>query len=368
MTEPRGLRAAMTLEQLWHRVPGGTAVAALSLARALATRGDVEVVGVAARHRGPAPEPWVPPVPMRQLPLPRPALYESWHRLRRPAVQLVTGPVHVVHATTLALPPPRAPLVLTVHDLAWRRYPEMFTRRGVRFFERGLALARNDAALVLCSSRATLGDCGEAGFEGSRLRLVPLGVDSRRADAAEISRVRARYSLERPYILWTGTVEPRKNLGGLLRAFAGLPRELDLALAGPRGWREDLGALIARAPGGIRPLGYVPQEDLAPLHAGAEVFCFPSLMEGFGLPVLEAMAQGTPVVTSRGTSTEEIAEGAGVLVDPRDSDSIRAGLEQALGDEPLRRRLRAAGLRRAAAYTWEKTAELVVTAYREAAA
>ena len=348
MTEPRGLRAAMTLEQLWHRVPGGTAVAALSLARALAARSDVEVVGVAARHRGTDPVPAAPPVPVKQLPLPRLVLYESWHRLRRPAVQLATGPVHVIHATTLALPPPRAPLVLTVHDLAWRRFPEMFTRRGVGFFERGLALARNDAALVLCSSRATLCDCRGAGFEDSRLRLVPLGVDSRRVDAAEVSRVRARYGLERP--------------------FAGLRRELDLALAGPRGWHEDLGSLIARAPRGIRPLGYVPQEDLAPLHAGAEVFCFPSLMEGFGLPVLEAMAQGTPVVTSRGTSTEEIAEGAGVLVDPRDSDSIRAGLEQALDDDQLRSRLRAAGLRRAAAYRWEKTAELVVAAYREAAA
>lgn len=368
MTEPPGLRAAMTLEQLWHRVPGGTAVAALGLARALAARDDVEVVGVAARHRSPAPAPWEPPVAVRELPLPRFALYESWHRLRRPAVQLVTGSVHVVHATTLALPPPRAPLVLTVHDLAWRRHPQMFTRRGVGFFERGLALARDDATLVLCSSRTTLCDCKGAGFEDSRLRLVPLGIDSRRATPADISLVRARYGLERPYILWTGTVEPRKNLGGLLRAFAGLPHELDLALAGPRGWHEDLAALIAAAPAGIKPLGYVPQADLGPLYAGAEVFCFPSLMEGFGLPVLEAMAQGTPVVTSRGTSTEEIAEGAGVLVDPHDPDSIRAGLERALDDEPLRRRLRAAGLRRAATYTWEKTADLVVTAYREAAA
>jgi glycosyltransferase involved in cell wall biosynthesis len=367
VTEPRGLRAAMTLEQSWHRVPGGTAVAALSLARALAARDDVEVVGVAARHRAPAPPPWSPPVPVRHLPLPRLALYESWHYLRRPAVQLATGPVHVVHATTLALPPPRAPLVVTVHDLAWRRHPDMFTRRGVRFFERGLALARTDAALILCSSRATLGDCRTAGFDEARLRLVPLGVDSPSAADSEVKRVRGRYELTRPYVLWTGTVEPRKNLRGLLRAFADLDHEIDLALAGPRGWNEDLEGLVARAPDRVKVLGYVPQQDLAPLYKGAEVFCFPSLTEGFGLPVLEAMAQGTPVVTSKGTSTEELGEGAAVLIEPADPDSIRAGLQHALNDQGLRRRLKTAGPRRAGAYTWERTAELVAAAYREAA-
>ena len=361
------LRVAMTLEQSWHRVPGGTAVAALRLAEALAARPELDITGVAAAHRSPAPDPWSPAVPVRHLPLPRRALYEAWQRLRWPPVERVTGRMDVLHATTLAVPPRRAPLVVTIHDLAWLEYPELFTRRGVAFFDRGLALARADADLVMCSSRATQKACEEAGFESSRLRLVPLGVRIARATPEEAGRVRARYGLGRPYILWTGTIEPRKNLAGLLDAHARLGRELDLVLAGPKGWNEDLDALITKSKGRVRALGFVPAPDLAALYAGAEVFCFPSLLEGFGLPVLEAMAQGTPVVTSRGTSTEELAEGAGVLVDPRDAGSIAGGLASVIDDHELAAHLAAAGRARAAEYTWEKSAGLVASVYAEIA-
>jgi len=361
------LAVAMTLEQSWHRVPGGTAVAALRLAEALAARPELAVTGVAAAHRGPAPDPWSPPIPMRHVPLPRLALYEAWHRLRWPPVERWTGPIDVLHATTLAVPPRRAPLVVTIHDLAWLEYPELFTRRGVAFFDRGLALARSDADLVMCSSGTTRGACEEAGFEGSRLRLVPLGARTVHATPEETTNVRARYGLDRPYILWTGTIEPRKNLAGLLGAHARLGRDLDLVLVGPKGWNEDLDALMSKSAGRVKVLGFVPASDLAPLYAGAEVFCFPSLLEGFGLPVLEAMAQGTPVVTSRGTSTEELAEGAGVLVDPRDADSIAGGIASVLDDRELAARLAAAGRVRAAEYTWEKSAGLVASVYAEVA-
>jgi glycosyltransferase involved in cell wall biosynthesis len=118
----------------------------------------------------------------------------------------------------------------------------------------------------------------------------------------------------------------------------------------------------------VRFLGFVPALDLGPLYAGASAFCFPSLLEGFGFPVLEAMAQGTPVVTSRGTSTEELADGAGVLVDPLEPASIAAGLEEILSDPGLAARLGAAGRRKAAEYTWARTADLVARAYREVSA
>ncbi|MDQ4059312.1 MAG: glycosyltransferase family 4 protein [Actinomycetota bacterium] len=385
MTEPRAepasLRVAMTLEQCWHRVPGGTTVATLGAATALASRADLEVVGVAAWHRTEAIEAWRPPVPVTHLPLPRLALYESWHRLRRPRVQTATGPVDVIHATAMPIPPPSAPLVVTIHDLAFLRSADHFTRRGNSFFRRGLELALRDADLVLCPSKATIGDCIEAGFPAAKLRLVPHGVTVQNPTPDEVARVRRHHGLDRPYVLWTGTVEPRKNLAGLLSAWAMVDAEADLVLVGPAGWNTDLEALLRgagsagpqskRGAGSAEPrvkvLGFLPHRDLAPIYAGAEVFCYPSFTEGFGLPVLEAMAQSTPVVTSLGTSTEEIGGDATILVDPADPAAIAEGIARILGDAELGSRLASKGRARAATYTWEVAAELTLAAYREVA-
>lgn len=357
----------MTLEQCWHDVPGGTAVAAIESARALARRDDVSLVGVAAAHRRPAPPAWAPPVDVAHLRLPRLALYESWHRLRRPPVEAATGPVDVVHATTMAIPPRSAPLVLTVHDLAFLHHPAHFTRRGLSFFRRGLELARSDADLVLCPSSATLQDCAAHGFESGRLRLVPLGVDAAAVAASDVDRIRRLYDLPRPYVLWTGTIEPRKNLTTVLAAWRKAGTGCDLVLVGPGGWNYKLTAVGPEERERVRVLGFVPHADIAPIYAGARVLCWPSLLEGFGFPVLEAMAQGTPVVTSRGSSTEEIAGGAALLVDPTDAEDVAGALERVLGDEALASELSAAGRKRAASYTWERTAELTLQAYREVA-
>ncbi|MDQ3953414.1 MAG: glycosyltransferase family 4 protein [Actinomycetota bacterium] len=358
------LRVALTIEQCWHDVPGGTAVAALGMARGVETTGDAGVVGVAAAHRRPPPEPWVPPFEVRHLPLPRPALYESWHRLRAPRVERAAGRVDVVHASAFPTPPRSAPLVLTIHDLAWIEDASHFTRRGLSFFRRGLELALRDADLVLCPSQATRSDCWRAGFEERRVRVVPLGVDAAPSTSDRVAAVRRRYGLDRPYVLWAGTIEPRKNLGGLLDAYRRLDADVDLALAGPKGWNEDLDARLGDDRSGVHVLGFVPAGDLPPLYAGASAFCFPSFMEGFGFPVLEAMAQGTPVVTSAATSTQELAEGAGILVDPRDPESIAEGLAAAL-DEGRRAELSQAGRARAGQYTWERTGRMLVDAYRE---
>ena len=357
-------RVALTIEQCWHAVPGGTAVAALGMAKAVAGAG-AEVVGVSARHRRPPPDPWVPPFEVRSLPLPRIALYEAWHRLRAPSVERATGPVDVVHATAFPMPPRSAPVVLTVHDLAWIDNPAHFTRRGLGFFKRGLELALRDADLVVCPSDATRRDCVRHGFTPEKVRVVPLGVEATAAAPERIVECRRRYRLERPYVLWTGTIEPRKNLGGLIAAYRKLDAGVDLVLVGPKGWNEDLDALLGGERAGVHLLGFVPAADLPPLYAGASVFCFPSLMEGFGFPVLETMTQGTPVVTSAGTSTEELATGAGVLVDPRDPASIAGGLAEVLGDPGRRDELAAAGRRRAAEYTWERTGRMLVEAYEE---
>lgn len=364
---PGTMRVALTLEQCWHRVPGGSATSILALAGALAARDDVEVVGVAARHDGPPPAPWEPPVPVRHLPLPRLALYETWHAVRRPVVERATGPVDLVHATAVAVPGARAPLVVTIHDLAFLANPEQATRHGLRFFRRGTELARRHARLVLVPSEATAAECRDAGFDPGRIRVVPWGVDATPATDADVTRAREAHGLDRPYVLFVGTVEPRKNLGRLVRAMAALDRsDVELVLVGAEGWNEDLGALLAALPGRSRSLGFVPLADLGPLYAGAAAVAYPSLREGFGLPPLEAMAQGAAVVTSLGTATEEVAGDAAVLVDPTSVDAIAAGLDRVLSDPAGAAALGARARTRAATYTWSRTAALTADAYREA--
>jgi glycosyltransferase involved in cell wall biosynthesis len=224
-----------------------------------------------------------------------------------------------------------------------------------------------EADLIVCPSEATRDDCIEAGFDEALLRVIPLGVEIRSAGPEQIAAVRKRHGLTRPYILWTGTIEPRKNLPRLLEAFRSLDTDRDIALAGPKGWNEDLEKLASDLRDRVKVLGFVPHADLGPLYAGADLFCFPSLLEGFGFPVLEAMAQGTPVVTSKGTSTEEIAGVAGVLVDPLDPSSIGEGMRSLLEDETLRTRLSTAGRERASTYTWARTVQGLTDVYREVA-
>jgi glycosyltransferase involved in cell wall biosynthesis len=366
----RRLRVAVTLEQCWHAVPGGTARAALESIEALLAHSDLDLVGVSARHSGPPPAAWAPPIQVEALPLPRLALYESWHWLRRPTVQRATGPVDVIHATGMAMPPPSAPIVVTVHDLAFLRSPGQFTRRGVSFFRRAIELARRDATLVVCPSQATLDDCADNGFDPGRLRLVPWGIDADPVDESGVAGVRARFGLAGRYVLWTGTIEPRKNLAALLDAFEGLDRrDVTLVLAGPQGWNEDLDQRLDRLGDRVRLVGFVDPDVLRALYAGADLFCFPSLEEGFGLPVLEAMAQGTAVITSSGTATAEVAGDAGALVDPRDVGALRDALARLLDDETERGRLGAAGRARAAAqFSWARTAGALEAVFTEAAA
>jgi len=359
----------MTVEQCWHRVPGGTATSMIGTLGALRHHADLDLVGVAARHAEPPPDPFVPPIPVVHLPLGRLALYESWHALRWPSIERATGPVDVVHATAIAVPPAKAPLVMTIHDLAFLADPTQPTRHGLRFFTRGTELAKRHARLILVPSEATASECRHAGFDPDRIRLVPWGVDRSEVDSDEIESARRRHGLERPFVLFVGTIEPRKNLTALLSAMvelAGLG--VDLVLVGPEGWNEDLGPKVAAAEAvgvNVHRLGFLPPADLPALYGGCAAFCFPSLREGFGMPVLDAMACGAPVVTSLGTATEEVAGDAALLVDPRDHQALAKALARIIGHPGLADELRGRGQDRAATYTWERTADLTAAAYAE---
>lgn len=365
------IRVAYTVEQFWHRVPGGTATSALGVAQAIVTGAhDVELIGVSARHAEPPPRELTPPIEVRALPLPRRVLYETWHVLRRPHVERATGPVDVIHATGMAVPPRTVPLVVTVHDLAFEHHPGHATRNGLRFFRQSLARTRDDAALVLCPSEATLADCLTAGIEPARLRVVPWGVDpTPEVEPETAAAVLARHGLvDGRYVLFVGTIEPRKNLATLATAFARLDApDLQLAVVGPAGWNQDVEPLLAPVRGRVRITGQVPRAELDVLYAHAAVFCYPSILEGFGMPVLEAMAAGAAVVTSRGTSTEEVAGDAGLLVDPHDPDDLAGALSRVVHDDDLRASLRRRAVARAATFTWAEAAARTVAAYHEAA-
>jgi len=360
------VRVALTFEQCWRETPGGTGIAAVELGRALAVRDDVDVIGVAGRHRGAATQGYETTVAVRQLPIGGPLLVEASLRLGWPRIESASGPVDVQHATSIIpfASSAQLPLVVTVHDLAFLHHPQFFTARGRRVFTRALDTVKRRATLVLCSSRATLDDCAANGFDSDRLRLVPLGVRVQTASKTHVAEARAKLSLPPEYLLFVGTLEPRKNLSRLLDAHRLLGAAVPpLVIAGAAGWGdEDLASQVAAADNVVF-VGHVESHDLPALYAGATALCYPSLMEGFGLPVLEAMSQGTPVVTSIGTSTEEVAGGAAVLVDPLSVESIAEGIRDALS---RRSELSQLGHERAKGATWEATASLVVRAYRDA--
>lgn len=352
------MRVAYILEQCWHRVPGGTGISAVEIGRELAAIDDIEMIGVAGRHKHPPTEGFAPPMPVAFLPFGRPWLYESWLRLKWPKVESVVDGADLVHATSIIPPATRLPVVTTIHDLAFLHYPEFFTERGNKVFRRSLAVVRDTSSMILCSSEATLNDCVAEGIERDRLRHVPLGVTTHRVSDVDRIRVRDTYSLPSEFILFVGTLEPRKNLKRLIEAVGSLPGSPPLVVAGIEGWGD---AGIA-SDHDVRFLGFVPSRDLPVLYNLCSVFAFPSVLEGYGLPVIEAMAHGAPVVTSQGTSTEEVAGGAGVLVDPLSVESIADGLTTAMrSTEELRQR----GLERVKQCTWSHAAQLTAQAYRD---
>jgi glycosyltransferase involved in cell wall biosynthesis len=271
----------------------------------------------------------------------------AWYPLWLPRMAAHQG-FDVLHCPTYYGPPhPRVPLVVTVHDLAVFRHPDAFPTWTRNAVPRLVPPVLRAAARVIAVSEFTKRELVDVlGTDEAKIQVVPNAVDP----VFTPDGPRA----EGDYVLAVGTLEPRKNLA---RAVDAARRAgVELRVVGARGW------------GGVETdgwLGEVADTELAALYRGARAVVYPSLYEGFGLPVLEAMACGTPVVTSRGGATEEVADGAAVLVEPLDEAAIAAGIQEALAraDE-----LRARGLERAAGFTWDDVARRTIEVYREAAA
>jgi glycosyltransferase involved in cell wall biosynthesis len=309
----------------------------------------------------------------RVIPFPR-----LWTHARL-SLEILTAPPDVLFVPAHVLPivhPRRS--VVTVHDLGYRHEPQAHRPLDRLYLDLSTRYNARAASHVIADSEATRRDLVQLyGTDPQRITVIPLGVDELSqpvTDTARLAAVRAKYGLPGDYLLYVGTLQPRKNLVRLIEAWGKIcnlqsgPRTAPrlgaicnkLVIAGKRGWLyEEIFAAVRRLGLERQVLfpGYVPEEDLPALLSGATAFVLPSLYEGFGLPVLEAMACGTPVIAANVSSLPEVVGDAGLLVNPLDSDALAAAMQRLLTDAALRAELRQRGLARAKLFSWPRCAQ-----------
>lgn len=309
---------------------------------------------------------------VRAIPFPR-----LWTHLRLSA-ELALRPPDVLFVPAHVIPilhPRRS--VVTVHDLGYLRYPEAHRAVDRRYLDASTRWSAHQAAAILADSAATKADLVQAyGIDPAKAHVIYLGRDEtlrRVTDPARVAAVWRKHGIGPRYLLYVGTLQPRKNLGRVIAAFAAIADRPELAgvqlvLAGKKGWLyDDLFAQGARLGLGDRVLfpGYIPDEDLPALLSSATAFVFPSLYEGFGIPVLEAGACGVPVITSNTSSLPEVAGDAALLVDPHDVDAIAAAMLRLVTDDALRAELARRGLENVKRFSWEKCARETLAVLEE---
>ncbi|MBA2732443.1 MAG: glycosyltransferase family 4 protein [Acidobacteria bacterium] len=288
-------------------------------------------------------------------------------------------PVDLLHVQYTAPPFAPCPVVATIHDLSFEHLPQTFKRRSRMQLRLTVRRTARAASHVLVPSEHTRRDIIETyKLKPERVSVTPLAAPIHFApveDKGEIRRVRELYNIEGNYILAVGSIQPRKNLAHLIAAYADLRRARPhanlpkLVLAGKKAWLYDetLRAIEEYGLGDLTVLtGYVSDADLPALYTGALCFVYPSYFEGFGLPPLEAMQCGTPVITGNRTSLPEVVHDAGLLVDPFDKDALVSALASLIDGSDLRVRLRVKGLERARHFSWRETARLTLQAYKRA--
>jgi glycosyltransferase involved in cell wall biosynthesis len=324
------------------------------------------------------------PVRSTWLPTERPWVRIVWEQAIQPFVAMAER-LDLLHG--LAFVSPRAggcPTIVTIHDLSFALFPGFFRGANAAYLRLFTRISCRRAARIIAVSEHTRADVVRLyGVPGRRVEAIPQGVDARffPRSASEIAEFKRAHALPDHFILFVGTLEPRKNLVKLIEAFSNLTHlhcaqaqvspisNLKLVLVGGKGWYyEEVFAAIERLNLSDRVIwpGYVPADDLPLWYNSADVFAFPSRYEGFGMPLLEAMACGTPVVTSTASSLPEVAGDAALTTPPDDREALADALHRALTDVGLRQELRAKGFARAATFTWEETARRTARVYRHA--
>ncbi len=280
----------------------------------------------------------------------------AWSRRGRPPIERFLGPIDVLHFSDWMYPPQAGGVrATTIHDLVPLRFPEWVTPRTLEMHGEKYANAARTCDVVFANSDYTAGEVAELlGVPRERIRVARPGLGPGFAPEGP------RTELGAPYVLGVGTLEPRKNLQRLVEAWRLLGGDLHLALAGGEGWGEQ----PELADPGIHVLGFVADAELPALYRGAQAFVYPSLFEGFGIPVIEAMACGTPVVASAHPSLDEACGDAAVRADPERPEAIAAAILDAV---ERREELAARGLAHAARFTWREVGDVLLRGYQEAA-
>jgi glycosyltransferase involved in cell wall biosynthesis len=314
---------------------------------------------------------------IRRLPFHDKWLMRVWQRLRLPIpVELITGRVDLFHSPDFTLPPtlPGVPTLLTVHDLSFIRDPDSAWPSLRAFLNKAVPRSVQRATHVLADSKATKADLVELlGTPAEKITVLYSGVDARFVpirDQVELDRVCAKYQLPRPFILSVGTLQPRKNYGRLIEAVGQVASTVPhhLVITGGKGWMyETIFEQVKQSglEGRVHFPGFVDDADLPALYSAADLFAYVSLYEGFGLPLLEAMACGTPVIGSNTSSLPEVIGDVGLQADPRNVDDITRALQQLIDQPELRARSIGLGLERAKTFTWKKAARELLAIYEQ---
>jgi glycosyltransferase involved in cell wall biosynthesis len=294
------------------------------------------------------------------------------------SAELRRNRVDVLHVQFTAPPFSPCPVVVSIHDLSFEHLPETFKRRSrmqLRLTVR--RSARNAAQVIALSEHARADLIATYNLQPEKVNVVPLAAPDSfapvRADN-ELQRVRQIYGIDRDYILSVGSIQPRKNLRRLIEAYSLLRQQQpkgklpQLVLVGKNAWLYDetLQLLKDRDPGSIVLTGYVPEADLPALYSGALCFIYPSYFEGFGLPPLEAMKCGAPVIVGNKTSLPEVVGDAALMIDPFDVSAIAAAIQKVISDSDFRSELRVKGMQRAKQFDWKETARRTVAVYEKA--
>jgi len=349
----------------------GTGRHTIELARALAKRSDaleLSLLWPAGAAEGPPEGVRVFSRDARNIP----RLLDDQYRIL--SLQRECGAELLHYPANVGLMRGDAKFVLTVHDLAFIRNPEWFTPTRSNYYRRATLRSAPRAERIITVSRAARDDLIElAGVDPDRIDVIHNGVEPEfhPRSAEEVQQVRDSLRLPERFVLFVGTLEPRKNVIRLVRAWEQIAEEadVDLVIVGRSGWKtEPILQTIERSRlfRRIHLVGHVPGSQLPAVYTAAKALVWPSLFEGFGLPPLEAMACGTPALTSNTSSLPEVAGDAAVLVNPHDTDTIAAGMLNIVQNEEFRKELRARGIVRAKQFTWDRAADLTIQTYRRA--